>query len=66
MANGADDFATPYLRFMMKFMGIDHLTFIDATGLANDSEAIVSRAKNAVVEHCLGVAEVWDKQTAAE
>ena len=66
LANGADDFATPYLKYMMKFMGIDHSTFIDATGLANGPEAIVSRAKNAVVEHCLGVAEVWDKQTAAE
>ena len=66
MANAADDFATPYLKFMMKFIGIDHSTFIDATGLANDPETIVSRAKNALVEHCLGVAEVWDKQTAAE
>ncbi|MDC0476522.1 NAD(P)H-dependent oxidoreductase [Alphaproteobacteria bacterium] len=66
MANGADDFATPYLSFMMKFMGIEHLTFIDATGLANDPDAIVSRAKNAVIEYCLDVAEVWDKQTAAE
>ena len=66
LANGADDFATPYLSFMMKFMGIEHLTFIDATGLAKDPEAIVSRAKNAVIEHCFGMAEAWTKQTAAE
>ena len=66
MANAADDFATPYLEFMMKFMGINHLSFIDATGLANDPEAIVSRAKKAVIEHCFKVAEAWDKQTAAE
>ena len=66
MANAADDFATPYLEFMMKFMGINHLSFIDATGLANDPEAIVSRAKKAVIEHCIKVAEAWDKQTAAE
>jgi len=26
----------------------------------------VSRAKKAVIEHCIKVAEVWDKQTAAE
>ena len=64
--NSSDDFATPYLSFMMKFMGIEHLTFIDATGLAKDPEAIVSRAKNAVIEHCIGVAEFWGKQTAAE
>ena len=66
MANAADDFATPYLEFMMKFMGINHLSFIDATGLANDPEAVVSRAKKAVIEHCIKVAEAWDKQTAAE
>ena len=66
MANASDDFATPSLEFMMKFMGINHLSFIDATGLANDPEAIVSRAKKAVIEHCIKVAEVWDKQTAAE
>ena len=66
MANAADDFATPYLEFMMKFMGINHLSFIDATGLANGPEAIVSRAKKALTEHCLKVAEAWDKQTAAE
>jgi FMN-dependent NADH-azoreductase len=66
MVDTADDFATPYLEFMMKFMGINHLSFIDATGLANDPEAIVSRAKKAVTEHCIKVAEVWDKQTAAE
>jgi FMN-dependent NADH-azoreductase len=66
MANAADDFATPYLEFMMKFMGINHLSFIDATGLANDAEAIVSRAKKALTEHCIKVSEAWDKQTAAE
>lgn len=66
IANAADDFATPYLEFMMKFMGINHLSFIDATGLAKDPEAIVSRAKEAVVEHCVKLAGVWDKQTAAE
>jgi hypothetical protein len=50
----------------MKFMGINHLSFIDATGLANDAEAIVSRAKKALTEHCIKVSEAWDKQTAAE
>jgi FMN-dependent NADH-azoreductase len=66
IANASDDFATPYLEFMMKFMGINHLSFIDATGLANNPEAILSRAKKAVIEHCIKVSEVWDKQTAAE
>ena len=66
MASAADDFATPYLEFMMKFMGINHSSFIDATGLSNNPEAIMSRAKKTVIEHCFKVAEVWDKQTAAE
>ena len=66
LANADDDFATPYLKFMMKFIGIDSVTFIDATGLANDQPGIVARAQEAVKVHCMDIANNWNKQTAAE
>ena len=66
LANADDDFASPYLKFMMKFIGIDSLTFIDATGLANDRPGILARAQEAVKVHCMDIANTWSKQTAAE
>ena len=66
LANADDDFATPYLKFMMKFIGIDSVTFIDATGLANDQAGILARAQEAVIGHCMDIASNWNKQTAAE
>ena len=66
LANADDDFATPYLKFMMKFIGIDSVTFIDATGLANDQPGILARAQEAVKVHCMDIASNWSKQTAAE
>ena len=61
-----DDFATPYLKFIMKFIGVHSMTFIDATGLGNDQAGVLARAQGAVKSHCLKIAETWDKQTAAE
>ena len=66
LANADDDFATPYLKFIMKFIGIDSVSFIDATGLANDQQSILARAQVAVRDHCLDIAHNWSKQTAAE
>ena len=66
LANAGDDFATPYLKFIMKFIGIDSVTFIDATGLANDQPGILARAQEAVKAHCMDIANNWNKQTAAE
>ena len=66
MADADDDFAKPYLKFMMKFIGIDSVTFIDATGLGNDQAGVLARAQEAVKSHCMKIAETWDKQTAAE
>ena len=54
LANADDDFATPYLKFIMKFIGIDSVSFIDATGLANDQPGILARAQEAVKAHCMG------------
>ena len=66
IANADDDFATPYLKFMMKFIGIDPVTFIDATGLGNDQAGVLARAQKAVKSQCMRIAETWPKQTAAE
>lgn len=66
IANAEDDFATPYLKFMMKFIGIESATFVDATGLGNDQASVSARAQEAVKSHCMKIAETWDKQTAAE
>ncbi len=66
LANADDDFATPYLKFIMKFIGIDSVTFIDATGLANDQSGILALAQEAVKAHCMDIANTWNKQTAAE
>ena len=66
LANAEDDFASPYLKFIMKFIGIDSVTFIDATGLGNDQPVVLARAKEAVKAHCMKIAHTWDKQTAAE
>ena len=61
-----DDFATPYLKFIMKFVGIDPVYFVDATGLGGDHAGVLSRAETAVISNCMRIAESWDKQTAAE
>ena len=66
MAFGQDDFATPYLDFMMRFIGIETVCFIDGTGLGNDRNSALTRAQQAVKNHCMKIAETWDKQTAAE
>ena len=66
MAYSDDDFATPYLKFMMEFIGIDSVTFIDATGLGKDHAGVFARAQDVVKSHCMKIAETWAKQTAAE
>ena len=66
VSNSKDDFASPYIEFIMKFIGIDTISFIDATGLANDQDAIVERACEAVKNQCYRIAQLFDKQTAAE
>ena len=50
----------------MKFIGIDTVAFIDATGLGNDQTFVFARAQEAVKAHCIKIAQIWDKQTAAE
>ena len=66
MAFAEDDFATPYLKFIMRFIGINSVAFIDGTGLGNDQASVLTRAQEAVKSHCMKIAETWDKQTAAE
>ena len=65
-AGSDEDFATPYLEFVMNFMGIHSVSFIDATGLGTDRAGVLARAQDAVKSQCMKIAESWDKQTAAE
>ena len=66
MSHADDDFATPYLKFIMKFIGVESVAFIHATGLGNDKIGVLTRAQEAVKDHCMKIAVTWDKQTAAE
>lgn len=66
LAFADDDFATPYLKFIMNFIGVDSVTFIDGTGLGNDKAGVLTRAQEAVKNHCMKIAATWVKQTAAE
>ena len=65
-ANGDGDFATPYLKFILQFIGIDSVAFIDATGFGNDQAGVLARAQDAVKSQCMRIADTWNKQTAAE
>jgi FMN-dependent NADH-azoreductase len=65
-SGAADDFATPYLGFMLKFIGIDEVTFIDATGLADNRDSVLARAEEVVIGHCSKLSEIWNEQLAAE
>jgi FMN-dependent NADH-azoreductase len=66
LADAADDFATPYLKFMLSFIGIKDITVIDATGLATGQHEVVSRAKDAISVACDKLTQAWSKDTAAE
>lgn len=44
------DFATPYLTFILGFMGITDVTFLDAPAGAEAREAMVAKALHAVAE----------------
>lgn len=65
-AGDRDDFATPYLAFMLNFIGVKEVAFIDATGLADGRDTAVALAEEAMVGHCTKLSEIWNKQLAAE
>ena len=63
---GADDeFATSFLRFILKFIGCTNIDVVDATGLANDKQGIVRAANYQIDVICQTVAR-RNLSTAAE
>jgi FMN-dependent NADH-azoreductase len=54
---GADDeFATGFIRFILKFIGCTDIDMVDATGLANDKEGILRAANDRIDVICQIVA----------
>jgi FMN-dependent NADH-azoreductase len=54
---GADDeFATGFMRFILKFIGCTDIDMIDATGLANDKQGILRAANRQIDAICQTVA----------
>jgi FMN-dependent NADH-azoreductase len=54
---GADDeFATGFMRFILKFIGCTDIDMVDATGLANDKEGILRAANYQIDVICQTVA----------
>ena len=54
---GADDeFATGFMRFILRFIGCNDIDMVDATGLANDKERILRAANCQIDAICQTVA----------
>jgi FMN-dependent NADH-azoreductase len=54
---GADDeFATGFMRFILRFIGCNDIDMVDATGLANDKEGILRAANCQIDAICQTVA----------
>ena len=54
---GADDeFATGFMRFILKFIGCTDIDMVDATGLANDKQGILRAANDQIDSICQTVA----------
>ena len=54
---GADDeFATGFMRFILRFIGCNDIDMVDATGLANDKEGILRAANFQIDAICQTVA----------
>ena len=54
---GADDeFATGFMRFILRFIGCNDIDMVDATGLANDKQGILRAANGQIDAICQTVA----------
>jgi FMN-dependent NADH-azoreductase len=54
---GADDeFASGFMQFILKFIGCTDIDMVDATGLANDNQAILRAANDRIDAICQTVA----------
>ena len=52
LAGADDEFATGFMRFILKFIGCTAIDMVDATGLANDKQGILRAANNQIDAIC--------------
>ena len=55
-AGGDDEFATEFMRFILRFIGCTDIDMVDATGLANDKQGILRAANCQIDAICQTVA----------
>ena len=48
----SDDFVTPYLQFILGFIGAHEIDFINATGLGKDRDTVIGSAHAAIDQIC--------------
>ena len=56
LAGADDEFATGFMRFILKFIGCTDIDMVDATGLANDKQGILRAANDRIDAICQSVA----------
>ena len=56
LAGADDEFATGFMRFILKFIGCTDIDMVDATGLANDKQGILRAANYQIDAICQTVA----------
>jgi FMN-dependent NADH-azoreductase len=52
LAGADDEFATGFMQFILKFIGCTDIDMVDATGLANDKQAILRAANDRIDAIC--------------
>ena len=52
LAGADDEFATGFMQFILKFIGFTDIDIVDATGLANDKQAILRAANDRIDAIC--------------
>ena len=52
LAGAEDEFATGFMRFILKFIGCTDIDMVDATGLANDKQGILLAANHQIDAIC--------------
>ena len=52
LAGADDEFATGFMQFILKFIGCTDIDIVDATGLANDKQAILRAANDRIDAIC--------------
>jgi FMN-dependent NADH-azoreductase len=56
LAGADDEFASGFMQFILKFIGCTDIDMVDATGLANDKQAILRAANDRIDAICQTVA----------